>query len=69
MNVCVLGLWHLGSVTSACLSSVGHKVTGLDFDLNLINDLNNGKAPIFEPGLNNLLERGIYKKFSVIKKL
>jgi UDPglucose 6-dehydrogenase len=62
MNVCVLGLWHLGSVTSACLSSVGHKVTGLDFDLNLINDLNNGKAPIFEPGLNNLLERGIYKK-------
>ena len=63
MNICVLGLWHLGTVTSACLSSVGHKVIGLDFDTNLINDLNNGEAPIFEPGLNNLLKSGIHKKY------
>lgn len=62
MKICVLGLWHLGSVTSACLSSVGHEVTALDFDNNLIKGLKNGKAPIFEPGLNNLLKIGINKK-------
>ena len=32
MNVCVLGLGHLGTVTAACLASAGHRVTGLDFD-------------------------------------
>lgn len=62
MKVCVLGLWHLGSVISACLSSVGHKVIGLDFDKNLIKDLKNGKAPIFEPRLNNLIKIGVNKK-------
>ena len=30
MKVCVQGLWHLGSVTSACLAAVGHDVVGLD---------------------------------------
>lgn len=30
MKVCVQGLWHLGSVTVACLVSVGHAVVGLD---------------------------------------
>ena len=43
MKICVLGLWHLGTVTSACMSSIGHKVIGLDFDKNLINGLNNGE--------------------------
>jgi len=62
MNICVLGLWHLGSVTSACLASVGHRVIGLDFEKNLIHSLNKGEAPIFEPGLNNLLQSGIQKK-------
>lgn len=62
MKVCVLGLWHLGSVISACLSSVGHEVTALDFDKNLIKGLKNGEAPIFEPGLNDLLKTGIKKK-------
>ena len=30
MKICVQGLWHLGSVTAACLASVGHDVIGLD---------------------------------------
>ena len=30
MKVCVLGLWHLGTVTAACLAAAGHDVTGLD---------------------------------------
>ena len=32
MKVCVLGSWHLASVTAACLASVGHEVVGLDDD-------------------------------------
>lgn len=61
MNVCVQGLWHLGSVTAACLASVGHDVAGLDPDQKTIDGLNQGKAPLLEPGLDNLLTSGIAK--------
>lgn len=61
MKVCVQGLWHLGSVTAACLASVGHEVVGLDADQKTIDGLNQGKAPLFEPGLDDLLQAGIAK--------
>ena len=61
MKVCVQGLWHLGSVTAACLASVGHDVVGLDADQKTIDGLNQGKAPLFEPGLDVLLQAGIAK--------
>ena len=59
MKVCVEGLWHLGSVTAACLASVGHDVTGLDADTDTIEKLAQGIAPLFEPGLDDLLQIGI----------
>jgi UDPglucose 6-dehydrogenase len=55
MKICVFGLWHLGSVTSASLAKLGHTVIGLDFNPGLIKDLQNGRAPISEPGLNELI--------------
>lgn len=61
MKVCVQGLWHLGSVTAACLASVGHDVAGLDADQKTVNCLNQGKAPLFEPGLDDLLKTGVVK--------
>lgn len=59
MRVCVQGLWHLGSVTAACLASVGHEVAGLDSDQAVISSLNEGNAPLFEPDLNPLIAEGI----------
>ena len=38
MMVCVFGLWHLGSVTAACLASVGHQIVGLDFENDLVRN-------------------------------
>lgn len=61
MNLTVLGLWHLGSVTAACCAR-HFDVTGLDFDEAVVSGLNQGKAPIFEPGLNELLAAGLAKK-------
>jgi UDPglucose 6-dehydrogenase len=62
MKICVQGLWHLGSVTAACLASVGHDVLGLDDDLKNIDNLNQGKAPLFEPGLNEMIQREVKEK-------
>jgi UDPglucose 6-dehydrogenase len=60
MNIGVLGLWHLGSVTAAGLAAQGHRVVGLDFDEARIANLSKGIAPIFEPGLEELIKRGLY---------
>lgn len=61
MNVTVLGLWHLGSVTAACCAR-HFTVTGLDFDPSNVARLNQGQAPLHEPGLNELIAAGLAAK-------
>jgi UDPglucose 6-dehydrogenase len=51
MRVTVYGLWHLGSVTAACLAEGGHAVVGLDPDAATIADLTANRPPVDEPGL------------------
>lgn len=58
-NVCVMGLWHLGSVTSACLANLGYNVICTDKDDTIVKNLQKGKAPIFEPGLDDLIKKNI----------
>lgn len=59
MKICVQGLWHLGTVTAAGIASLGHEVVGYDEDLQLIENLNQGILPVFEPGLERLVKSGI----------
>ena len=58
MNVVVLGLWHLGCVTAACCAE-HFLVVGLDFDAGTIAAVQQGKAPLLEPGLDELLQQGL----------
>lgn len=55
MKVAVIGLWHLGCVTAACLTKFGHTVIAYDEDFQLITHLKQGIAPIYEPGLNEIM--------------
>lgn len=57
----VVGLWHLGCTLSACWSDLGYFVTGYDPDSNLIKKMNQTLPPIYEPGLNKILEKNIEK--------
>jgi len=59
MKICVLGLWHLGSVTAACMAALGHHVVGVDFDEQRVVSLSGGTAPLLEPGLEELLRSGL----------
>jgi UDPglucose 6-dehydrogenase len=59
MNVCVLGLWHLGTVTAACLAAAGHDVIAVDFDPAVVTGLMSGKLPVFEPSLEDLVNAGV----------
>ena len=56
MNVVVLGLWHLGCVTAACCAEY-LPVIGIDFDEEVVRNLRQGRAPLFEPGLDELISR------------
>lgn len=58
MKITVLGLWHLGCVTAACCSR-HFQVVGLDFDDEVIAGLRAGKAPLLEPGLDDLIADNI----------
>jgi UDPglucose 6-dehydrogenase len=59
MKICVFGLWHLGSVTAACLAQAGFMTTGLDFDRATVAKLRDGVPPLFEPGLEELIKTGL----------
>ncbi len=58
-KIAVIGLWHLGCVTTACLSSVFRNIIGYDSDKKNIENLKKGIAPIFEPFLNDKIKQGI----------
>lgn len=55
MKVAVIGLWHLGCVTAACLTKFGHTVVAYDDDPQVIANLNQCYPPIYEPGLTELI--------------
>ena len=59
--IAVLGLWHLGSVTAACCAKY-FRTIGLEFDEGVIKKLKAGKAPLLEPGLDDLISAGIVSK-------
>ena len=59
MRVCVVGLWHLGCVTAACLARGGHDVVAIDRDRGVVDQLRRGKAPLFEPGLDEAIQEGL----------
>ncbi len=59
VRLCVFGLWHLGTVTAACMASLGHEVVGLDGDPAAIERLGRGEPPLHEPGLAELVRAGL----------
>src|SRR3990172_9968314 len=59
LKICVLGIWHLGAVTSTCLADLGFSVVGVDQDPIRVEHLNQGRPPLFEPGLEELLARNL----------
>lgn len=56
MKVTVFGSGYVGLVTGACLAEVGNDVICVDIDQNKIDMLNRGEIPIYEPGLDKIIE-------------
>src|SRR5687768_4493673 len=58
-RVGVVGAGYVGLVTAACLSHLGHRVVCVDKDEERIRGLRTGRMPVYEPGLEELVWRGL----------
>jgi UDPglucose 6-dehydrogenase len=59
MKVSIVGTGYVGLVSGTCFAELGHIVTCIDIDPDKVALLRTGKSPIYEPGLNEMLERNI----------
>lgn len=62
MKICVIGSGYVGLVDGACFAETGNDVICVDTDEAKINRLLNGEIPIFEPGLDILVQKNVSKK-------
>ena len=58
-RIAVLGLGYVGCVSAACLASLGHRVTGVDRDEYKVRTVGDGRAPFYEPGLDDVVQSAV----------
>jgi UDPglucose 6-dehydrogenase len=59
MDLSIIGSGYVGLVTGACFADVGHNVVCVDNDLRKVESLRQGKVPIYEPGLEEIVHRNV----------
>jgi len=61
MNICVVGTGYVGLVSGVCFSDLGNYVTCVDLDEKKIEILKQGKSPIYEPGIEELIKKNSHE--------
>ncbi|MEO1144080.1 MAG: nucleotide sugar dehydrogenase [Cyanobacteria bacterium J06638_22] len=59
LNIAILGLGYVGTTTAACLVKEGHTVLGVDINPEKVEAIGQGRSPVVEPEVENLLRQGI----------
>ena len=62
MKICMIGVGYVGLVSGACFADLGNTVYCVDKDKEKIDMLNKGKIPIYEPGLNEIVNKNYLSK-------
>src|SRR5271168_717443 len=61
VRIAIVGTGYVGLVSGACLAELGHDVICVDNDQHKIEALNDGRIPIYEPGLGELVSRNVMR--------
>src|ERR1700692_2750023 len=59
MRISMIGTGYVGLVSGVCFADFGHQVTCVDKDIAKISALGRGEAPIYEPGLPDLIQKNL----------
>lgn len=59
IEIFVVGIGRIGAVAACCLAEAGHTVTGIEINAHTLDLMNSGVVPFHEPGLKELLKRGL----------
>jgi UDPglucose 6-dehydrogenase len=59
MKISIIGTGYVGAVTGTCLAELGHQIVFVGRDTKKLDLINSGKSPIYEPGLDQLLEKNL----------
>src|SRR5262245_23433831 len=62
MRLSVFGLGYVGCVSSACFSDGGHDVIGVDTNPLKVDIINDGRSPVVEPGVEDLIGKAVKDK-------
>ena len=62
MKLCMIGTGYVGLVSGSCFADIGHTVYCVDKNEKIINKLNSGKIPIYEPGLDEIIKKNYKSK-------
>jgi len=62
MKLSVIGTGYVGLVTGTCFAEMGHEVTCIDIDASKVERMKNGECPIFEPGLEPMMQANFNEK-------
>ena len=61
MNITIFGLGYVGFTAACCIASEGHSVTGIDVSEKKVQAILDGRSPIVEPGVDEMLKDGLAK--------
>lgn len=59
MKLSIFGLGYVGCVSAACFADHGHEVVGVDTNRVKVDIINEGRSPVVEPGVDDLIARGV----------
>lgn len=69
MNISIVGTGYVGLVSGACLADKGHTVICVDVDKHKVDQINAGKCPIYEEGLESIVKRNVGSRLTATSDL